>query len=163
MIDLMMRFPAGLAPILFLAICLILLFHPKSNWKRAALYGLLVFTILMLMGDYVDSLSGGTDQSMRDLLLIYTLVLALLSGSFAFLLGKMHSMYLHNKTRHDSAFFIAGMGFLLMLVAIPFFVEVMMWANIRGKSNAHTELLKQHAEAPKKPNSLVVKHLGKSG
>ena len=126
MFDTILYYPLWIVPIIFVATCLLLLFLPKFAWRRAALYGLLVFGIFMIFGNYMDGHTGSADRSMIVLRPIYTLGLALFAGSFAFILGKIHSLYLDEKAGRSPVTYFAGMGVLAILVVIPFILEGVM-------------------------------------
>ncbi len=127
-------FPYWGVPGLFVVACIILLLMRKLKWRRASLYGILAFGFFLLLGGYSILQSRSSTAGIG---FIFLPIIALLPGGIGFVLGKIHTEYLHRKQNNKPvAIQKISLIILSLLVIVPFIWQMSALLNTISKNSA---------------------------
>lgn len=106
----------------------------KLKWRRASLYGILAFGFFLLLGGYSILQSRSSTAGIG---FIFLPIIALLPGGIGFVLGKIHTEYLHRKKNNKPvAIQKSSLIIFSLLVIVPFIWQVSALFNTISKNNS---------------------------
>lgn len=113
--------PFWIAPLLFVIFTSYLSIRRSIAWRRAGLYGLLAFSLFLLLGTYSILQSR---SSTAGLGFIFLPMIALVPGLLGLALGKAHRSYLRARQAQPPAGSRRNMIMLGVLLLLPFVWQV---------------------------------------
>lgn len=113
--------PFWIGPLLFIVLTAYLSLRRSIAWRRAGLYGLLAFSLFLLLGTYSILQSRSSTAGIG---FIFLPIMALVPGLIGIALGKAHRTYLQARQAQPPAGSRRNMIMLGVLLLLPFVWQV---------------------------------------